>query len=351
MLSRVISDAEFDDFVEHHPHGHFLQTRLWAGLKTAHGWRAARGQASAADGTLRSAVSLLLRALPYGIGTLAYAPRGPVADWGNPAHAAAALAATASAARDAGAFAVVIEPGLDDTPAHNALLAAAGYLPAGFHIQPQRSAILSLEGSEDALLKAMKPKTRYNIGLAARKGVLVRAGSAEDAPLWHSLMTQTAARDGFSIHDAGYYADLLRAGALDENSPVRLLIAEFEGQPLAALIATALGDEAIYLYGASGGVKRELMPAYLLQWEAMRWARARGCRRYDLWGIPDEDEQTLEAGFESRHDGLWGVYRFKRGFSGRVIRYTGAHVRVLHPARWRAYQLAARLRKSHGLAA
>ncbi|MBE0696469.1 MAG: peptidoglycan bridge formation glycyltransferase FemA/FemB family protein, partial [Anaerolineaceae bacterium] len=66
------------------------------------------------------------------------------------------------------------------------------------------------------------------------------------------------------------------------------------------------------------------MPAYLLQWQAMRWAKAHGCSEYDLWGVPDEDEETLEAGFEKRADGLWGVYRFKRGFGGTLVRTAGA---------------------------
>ncbi len=96
-----------------------------------------------------------------------------------------------------------------------------------------------------------------------------------------------------------------------------LLLAEYEGRPLAALMVFALGRRAYYLYGASTDEERNRMPTYLLQWRAMQWARARGCLEYDLWGVPDEDEQTLEAQFETRRDGLWGVYRFKRGSAGR----------------------------------
>ena len=88
------------------------------------------------------------------------------------------------------------------------------------------------------------------------------------------------------------------------------------------------------------------MPAYLLQWEAMRWARSRGCTEYDLWGVPDEDEAVLEANFESRRDGLWGVYRFKRGFGGQLRRTVGAWDRVYIPALYTVYRWwAARERK------
>jgi lipid II:glycine glycyltransferase (peptidoglycan interpeptide bridge formation enzyme) len=79
------------------------------------------------------------------------------------------------------------------------------------------------------------------------------------------------------------------------------------------------------------------MAPYLAQWEAMRWAQARGALTYDLWGVPDEDEAVLEAEFERRHDDLWGVYRFKRGFGGRVVRSAGAWDRVYNPLLYRAY--------------
>jgi lipid II:glycine glycyltransferase (peptidoglycan interpeptide bridge formation enzyme) len=80
------------------------------------------------------------------------------------------------------------------------------------------------------------------------------------------------------------------------------------------------------------------MPTYLLQWEAMRWARARGCDEYDLWGIPDAEPEKLEAEFTRRSDGLWGVYRFKRGFGGRVARALGAWDRPYSPILYAAYR-------------
>ena len=80
------------------------------------------------------------------------------------------------------------------------------------------------------------------------------------------------------------------------------------------------------------------MPAYAIQWAAMQWAKARGCETYDLWGIPDADEAQLEDEFTDRSDGLWGVYRFKRGFGGEVVRYVGLWERPLNPL----YPLASR---------
>jgi lipid II:glycine glycyltransferase (peptidoglycan interpeptide bridge formation enzyme) len=91
------------------------------------------------------------------------------------------------------------------------------------------------------------------------------------------------------------------------------------------------------------------MPTYLLQWEAMRWAAQCGCTEYDLWGIPDQDEAALEEGFTTRTDGLWSVYRFKRGFGGQIKRTAGIYEKVLQPFAFGLYSKAVRIRKS-GLA-
>jgi lipid II:glycine glycyltransferase (peptidoglycan interpeptide bridge formation enzyme) len=93
------------------------------------------------------------------------------------------------------------------------------------------------------------------------------------------------------------------------------------------------------VYGGSSEMERERMPNYLLQWEAMRWAKARGCEEYDLWGVPDESQEALEAHFAERSDGLWGVYRFKRGFGGDVRRAVQASDRVYRPLLYRLYLL------------
>jgi lipid II:glycine glycyltransferase (peptidoglycan interpeptide bridge formation enzyme) len=102
-------------------------------------------------------------------------------------------------------------------------------------------------------------------------------------------------------------------------------------------MAFALGRQAWYFYGASSNRERNRMAPYLAQWEAIRWALDRGAQTYDLWGVPDADEAELEAGFEQRRDGLWGVYRFKRGWGGRLARTVGAWDRVYSPLLYRSY--------------
>jgi lipid II:glycine glycyltransferase (peptidoglycan interpeptide bridge formation enzyme) len=151
-------------------------------------------------------------------------------------------------------------------------------------------------------------------------------------------MQLTAERDGFGIHTQAYYqaAHQLFVPA----GQGRLLLAEHEGRLLAALVVFALDETACYMYGASSNEGRKLMPTYLLQWEAMLWAKEKGCRFYDLWGVPDEDESVLESEFTRRSDGLWGVYRFKRGFGGQLVRTAGAWDLVYAPQRYRLYAAA-----------
>jgi lipid II:glycine glycyltransferase (peptidoglycan interpeptide bridge formation enzyme) len=152
------------------------------------------------------------------------------------------------------------------------------------------------------------------------------------------MMQATGTRNDFGVHDPAYYEKAYQFFV--PSGRAALILAQHEGDDLAGVMVFALGDTAQYLYGASSSVKRNLMATYGVQWAAMQWAKARGCTAYDLWGIPDEDEATLEAQFESREDGLWGVYGFKRGYGGQVVRSTGAWDKPYNHLIYRAYALA-----------
>jgi lipid II:glycine glycyltransferase (peptidoglycan interpeptide bridge formation enzyme) len=212
--------------------------------------------------------------------------------------------------------------------------------PAGFQlsphtIQPPRTIVLDLTGTEEQVLSRMKQKTRYNIRLAIKKGVVVRHSS--DVNLFFQIIQATGERDRFGVHSREYYQ---RSFDLFHNrGECELLLAELEGEPLAALMAFTHGARAWYFYGASVSSHRDTMPTYLLQWEAMRWARRQGCTEYDLWGVPDCSEEDLEANFTRRSNGLWGVYRFKRGFGGQLCRSAGPWDRVYQPFLYRLYRL------------
>lgn len=343
-VPRDVPAEEWDRFVSTHSRAHVLQSAPWGDLKSAFGWEVQRVALDDAAGTPCTAgAQILYRRLPGRLIRWAYVPGGPVIDWEDAAAAPALVAALAGAARARGATVLTLEPDLPDEPRHRERLAALGFVPSPLgSVQPWRSIVVELAGSEDAILAAMKSKTRYNVRLAARKGVTVREGTEADLPAFYELMTTTAGRDQFGIHSRAYYERAFRLFV--PRGWARVLLAEVEGEPVAALMTFALGERAWYFYGASGNAHREKMPNYLLQWEAMRWARSRGCVEYDLWGVPDDEEEALEAEFTQRSDGLWGVYRFKRGFGGQLVRTVGAWDLPLRPLLYRLYTLAARLR-------
>jgi lipid II:glycine glycyltransferase (peptidoglycan interpeptide bridge formation enzyme) len=342
-LQSPISNPAWDAFVTEHPAAHVLQTSAWGALKAQFGWEDERVALTDGDRVVAGA-QMLYRRLPAGLGSLAYVPKGPLMDWTDAEQTHALLAALDRAARARGAIALTVEPDLPNEPSHRERLTALGFHPAPFSaVQPRRTIVVDISGDEEAILAAMKQKTRYNVRLAARKGVTVREGGEADLPAFHALNAATAARDRFGVHVPAYYDAAYRLFV--PRGWARLLLAEVEGNPVTALMVFALGWRAWYFYGASGDAHREKMAPYLLQWEAMRWARSQGCTGYDLWGVPDEDEGTLEAEFEQRHDGLWGVYRFKRGFGGQLVRSVGAWDRVYAPARYQLYRLAMQIRR------
>ena len=309
--------------------GHLLQSWAWGELKARFGWRVQRVAVGLA------CAQVLFRRLPLGLGSIAYVPRGPAADLEDAAIVRSLLEAVEPLARRQGAICLKMEPDLEDDADLGQRLRAMGFRLSPQQVQPRRTVLVDLEGGPEEILARMKQKTRYNVRLAGRKGVMVRAGDEGDLPAFYQLMEATGERDGFGIHSQAYYETAHRLFVPAGRG--RLLLAEYEGQLLAGLVAFAFGDTAIYMYGASSDEHRNRMPAYPLQWEAMEWARDQGCRSYDLWGIPDEDEDTLEAKFTERHEGLWGVYRFKRGFGGRVVRTVGAWDLVYAPLRYRLY--------------
>lgn len=309
---------------------HLLQTPAWGQLKARFGW-----QAETVAGAL-----MLFRRLPLGL-TLAYIPR---MCWPKPEALRPVMTALESAARARRAVLVKIEPDLPDEPAHTETLAALGFRPSPQAVQPRRSLVLDLSGAEDDVLARMKQKTRYNVRLAMKKAVTARlAASPADVDAFNALMQATGERDRFGIHAPEYYR-----AAYELFTPAgqcALVLAEWQGKPLAGVMAFALGARAWYFYGASSDRERPRMAPYLAQWEAIRWARARGAQWYDLWGVPDGDEAALEAQFENRSDGLWGVYRFKRGWGGQLVRSIGAWDRALNPALYQLYLGYLRLRR------
>jgi lipid II:glycine glycyltransferase (peptidoglycan interpeptide bridge formation enzyme) len=314
------------EFLTDYPGAHLLQSPQWGELKASFGWEVERLSLEHAG------AQVLFRRLPLGY-SLAYIPKGPIGKW-----LPDLLPELDKLCRRRRVFVLKIEPDSVSNPSLMDQLMEHGFVSNPYVIQPRRTLIVNLEGDEDQILAQMHQKTRYNIRLASRKGVEVHPWRDLDA--FGRMILETAARDQFGAHVPAYYK---RAYELfHPKGECEVFVASYEDQPLAALMVFFQGTRSWYLYGASTTQHRNLMPNYLLQWEAMRWARSCGCTQYDLWGVPDEDLEYLETEFTSRQDGLWGVYRFKRGFGGDLVRSAGAWDRPYNkPLYWIYRQISA----------
>lgn len=206
-------------------------------------------------------------------------------------------------------------------------------------VQPPDTTILDISQSTDDLLKNMKSKWRYNIRLAEKKGVSVEKYDSDSPELekafdkFYELFEVTSKRDGVSFHGKQYYLDLLRNK--DEDIKINLYLARHEEDYLAGIITLFCKREAVYLYGASGNLKRNLMPAYLLQWTAIQDAKAFGSPAYDFYGMPPTDDENHP---------MHGLYLFKTGFGGAIIHRPGSFDVALDQKNYRLYIMAEKFR-------
>jgi peptidoglycan pentaglycine glycine transferase (the first glycine) len=343
---QVPSRQEWDQFVLS-KEGHLLQSWAWGEFKGGFGWQAERLAVwDEAGEQIKGAAQVLVRSLP--LGSMAYVPKGPVVDPQDRETWALLLRRLRDWGRERGVTFLKIEPDWEGQHPLSQLFAEEGFKASDRAIQPATTIVVSLEGDEDQILSGMKSKTRYNVRLAERKGVTVREGDEEDVSLFYELMEETRDRDAFGIHGMEYYLEAWRAFAPQDHA--RLFLAYYEGEPLGGLMVFAFGSRAYYLYGASSDRHRNLMPNHLLQWRAMLWAREHGCTSYDLWGIPDQAAQGDEDMEEVlKRGGLWGVYRFKRGFGGRVVRHSSSYDCVYSPVLyWLGTRVYGRVRGALG---
>jgi lipid II:glycine glycyltransferase (peptidoglycan interpeptide bridge formation enzyme) len=287
------------------------------------------------DGKPVAAAQVLKRrAGPFSI---LYVPKGPCLDWNDGELAATVLADLEALARRERAILIKIDPEINLGARYSVINThhperlfkiPSSFFLSSSQVQFKNTVWLDLVRSEDDLIASFKQKTRYNIRLAERKGVRVRTPPPGEAPfdLLYRLYAETSVRDGFVIRHADYYRDAW--GSFIQTGRAQPFIAEVEGEAVAAIIVFNFARRALYMYGMSGGQHREKMPNHLLQWTAMKWARAQGCTIYDFWGAPDLFDEA---------DPMWGVWKFKEGFNGTVIRTPGALDYAPAPLLYRLY--------------
>jgi lipid II:glycine glycyltransferase (peptidoglycan interpeptide bridge formation enzyme) len=376
-----VESRNWNSIISRLPNPHFLQTYEWGQVKAKYGWEPvyliwdekklsvisdqSTDNLSLITGNCLAAALILKRQIIQNSFaarlSILYSPKGPLLDWGNEPLRNRVLDDLQSFAKKQGAIFLKCDPDVvlgtgvphsaDDAEEKSGSaimseLKRRGWGYSSDQIQFKNTVVVDLKPTEEELLARMKQKTRYNIRLAEKKGVTLRVGNFVDLPMLYKMYAETSVRDGFVIRDEGYYKtvwELFMVGnqspALRQssgqasspqfsNSPIlqlpitnyqlplaEPLIAEVNSEPVAAIFVFYFAGRAYYVYGMSRDAHREKMPTYLLQWEAMKRAKAKGCATYDLWGAPEVFDES---------DSMWGVYRFKEGLGGKVIRTLGA---------------------------
>ena len=323
-LRRIRNKDEWDNALLALPQPHALQSWDWGAFKERWGWLATRLLWQQNQQPV-AAAQVLQRRLTRTPLSIAYLPKGPLLEFEDLPLLDVVLSALEDEARRRRSLFVKIDPDVrlgvgssesQPEPAASgvlALLHGRGWQSSAEQIQFKNTVLLDLTADDDTFLARMKPKTRYNVRLAERRGVCVRRADQRDLPAFYTLYQATSQRDGFLIRPFAYYRDVW-SHFLDAGR-AHLLLAGLAGEPIAGLMLFVFGPTAWYMYGASSDMHRDLMPSHLLQWEAIRLARQLGCTRYDMWGAPDRFDES---------DRMWGVYRFKTGFGGETVRSLGA---------------------------
>ncbi len=356
-----MSSFVWNSLISKLPNPHFLQTYEWGEVKAKYGWsplyavwdvdgkwkvETDPNLFSAFHSPVAAALILKRQILRNGFVarlSILYSPKGPLLDWVNEPLRSRVLTDLQSFAKKQGAIFLKMDPDVvlgagvpaseDEVVDANGQLVMnelkrRGWEYASDQIQFKNTVMIDLNPTEEEMLARMKQKTRYNIRLAEKKGVAMRVGAKDNLLMLYKMYAETSVRDGFVIRDEGYYQTVWNLFMNLSEPTCEPLIAEVNGEPVAAIFVFYFAGCAYYVYGMSSNAHREKMPTYLLQWEAMKRAKAKGCTVYDLWGAPDVFDES---------DSMWGVYRFKEGLGGKVVRTLGAWDYVPSPLWYKLY--------------
>jgi len=301
-----------------------LQTQEWVTLRQGFGW-----QAYNVDG-----ISILGKPLPFGLSFL-YAPEVDFAEIKNFDEILKKMQEIAQENRSI-FFRLEILDEFDEKFIE--IIKQNGFIKAFEELQPEWRQIIDISKSEEEILAQMKPKGRYNIKIAQKNNVDVTASSNVTA--FYELFLATAKREGFSLRPKKYFQDLLER--LNPKGYAELLLAKYNNIAVAAAIVTFYKDTASYLYGASSNEYRNVMAPYLIHWEAIKRAKAKRCRYYDLLAIEPVNSNQLPVTSNHKYA---GITRFKEQFGGRKIHLIGSYDLIYKPFWYKLFKMAEKRRR------
>ncbi len=315
---------KYKSFLIQHTRCNFAQSPEWAKLKSE--WENAIITVEDDNGNIKGGMSVLIRKIPFLGVSMMYAPRGPVCDLHDEEVLKALMEGANRLAKKHRAYLLKLDTDTEITDTrYIQIMKDLGFriqdTSRNFEgIQPRFVFRLDIAGkTEEEVMMGFHQKWRYNIRLAAKKGVVVKLGQKEDIRRIYGIMLETGIRDGFVVRSPEYFEKMFDCLAPEH---MRLYMACYEEEVIAWTIAILYGNKCWYLYGASSNKHRNKMPNYLLQWEMIKWAIESGCEIYDFRGV---------SGDLNENNPLYGLYRFKKGFNGKLTEFVGEMDYIYRP--------------------
>ena len=317
----ITDKQQWDDFVTSHEEANFLHSWQWGEFHLSRGKTVVRRGVFDGDkliGVYEGEVETARRGRHIAVAG------GPIVDWTDKPAVEALVADMREQGRKYHCAFVRVRPQLEKTDESMRLFRELGLHAAPMYLSVELAGVLDLEKSEDELLKNMRQRLRRTLRKAEKNGITIEK-STDPARMkeFYDIQLQTAGRHHFIAFSEGFLTKQFAAFA-EDNSAV-LYTARYNGEVLAQNFMIFYGNEASYHYGVSTELGTKLSGAPLLHMQAMRDARERGIKRYNFWGIVDEDD--------TKHR-FYGVSVFKRGFGVDELRYVPAHDLILNPAKY-----------------
>ena len=324
---------EYKKFLESHDRCNFQQSLEWGEVKTS--WKKEVILSEDKDGNIRGSLCVWIRKIPI-FGNIMYSARGPVCNLYDEEVIKDLRDGADLLAKKYKAFVLRVEPDILKTDEEfRKIITKNGFKikddSKDFkdEIQPRFVFRLNLKGkTEEQVFAELHQKTRYNVRLATKKGVVIKEGTRDDLKDFHKIMIETGERDNFIIRSLEYFEKMY-----DEMAPnhMKLLMAYHEDKPISGIIPIMYGNKVWYLYGASSNSHRNLMPNYLLQWTMIQEAIKRGADMYDFRGV---------SGVVDESHPQYGLYRFKKGFNAEFTEFIGEIYVPYKPFVYRLYKFS-----------
>ncbi len=280
------------------------------------------------DVVRNNAYQLTVHRIPHTPWTIGYLPKGTL-------PSRKAIEDLRRIGREKRAIFITIEPDVIRSEKNEKTLATLPLIPSHHPMFTKYTFILDLTKSEEELLRAMHPKTRYNLRIAKKHGVTIKEDNSKEAfDAYMRLNAETTLRQGFYAHNRTYHETMWET--MRTSGIARLFTAEYQKKILAAWIIFAWGKTLYYPYGTSSREFREVMAPTLLLWEIALWGKRMGYKAFDLWGaLPDNPDPK---------DPWYGFHRFKQGFNPTHVEFIGSYDLVINPFLYPVYKVADNIR-------